>query len=394
MKKTGWYVLPLLVWSACDGSSPADVDARGDGPQAAADAGGMDGAVAGGDVGAGDLAPDTGVDAATDAGAAGWAAVEAALVAGGAAAGVTDFGLVVWDAGDRKIYEHMLGGFTADTRVAVASASKLVSALVLFDVIGRGKLTLDATTAQVLGWTGANGAITLRHLLSFTSGLPREASCTLNAAMSLAACVDSIATTPVVAAPGARFDYGSTHLHVAARMAEVVSGRSWAQLFDESLRVPLSLPEDVAYFTLPRQAVGRMNPLIAGGLRASMNDYGRFLGLAFHKGTLGGVTVGTPALYDAQAREPFPAVTVGYTPFPEARYGLGAWVMCEAPGAGCPLVTSPGAFGFTPWLDRDAGYYAILGMQLADTGGGDRPAEFAMKLLTQLRPLIRAQLGR
>jgi hypothetical protein len=104
--------------------------------------------------------------------------------------------------------------------------------------------------------------------------------------------------------------------------------------------------------------------------------------------------VGTPALFDAQARQPFPDVTIGYTPFPQARYGLGSWVMCEAPASGCPLVTSPGAFGFTPWLDREAGYYAILAMELTTTSTDDRPAEFAIKLLAELQPLIRDQLGR
>jgi CubicO group peptidase (beta-lactamase class C family) len=216
----------------------------------------------------------------------------------------------------------------------------------------------------------------------------------VNPLVTLAACVDTIALTPAAAPPGTRFDYGSTHLHVAARMAEVATSRTWAELYTETLRAPLALPEEVAYFTFPRQSIGRINPLIAGGMRASTNDYAGFLAMAFHKGRLGAVTIGTPALFDAQAREPFPAVAIGYTPFAEARYGLGSWLMCDQPASGCPVVTSPGAFGFTPWLDRDAGYYAIVAMELNDTSGDDRPAEFAIKLLTQLQPLIRAQLGR
>jgi CubicO group peptidase (beta-lactamase class C family) len=366
-------LLPLLLLLAC-GSTSHSVDA-------AAPAPGLD-AIA------------TPGDRPPEASASGWAAIDSLLASRAAQAGVTDLGLVVWDASDRRIHEHMVGAFTTGSRVAIASASKLVSALVIFDVIRRGQLSLDSTTGQVLGWGEPNRAITLRHLLSFTSGLPREAPCTLNPLTTLAACADTIATTAPVAPPGTRFDYGSTHLHVAARMAEVVTGRSWAQLFADTLRAPLALPEEVAYFTFPRQSIGRINPLIAGGLRASINDYAGFLGLAFHKGTLGTVTVGTPALFDLQAREPFPDVMIGYTPFAAARYGLGSWVMCEKPAAGCAVVTSPGAFGFTPWLDRDAGYYAILGMELADTGGGDRPAEFAVKLLQELQPPIRALLGR
>jgi D-alanyl-D-alanine-carboxypeptidase/D-alanyl-D-alanine-endopeptidase len=335
-------------------------------------------------------APDGG---AADGG--GWADIEALLAARAAEAGVSAFGLTVWDASDRQRYEYMAGGFTAETRVAIASASKMVAALVIFDVIRRGQLSLASSTGSVLGWTGDNGAITLRHLLSFTSGLRREAGCTLNPLITLASCVQDIALAPVQAPPGTRFDYGSTHLHVAARMAEVVTGRTWDQLFHETLRAPLSLPDEVAFFTFPRQASGRMNPLIAGGMRASTRDYARFLALTFHKGTAGGVTVGTPELFDAQSREPFPDVTIGYTPFPPGRYGLGSWVMCPAPAEGCPVVTSPGAFGFTPWLDREAGYYAILAMELTASAqpGDERPATFAVRLLTELQPLIRAQLG-
>jgi CubicO group peptidase (beta-lactamase class C family) len=266
--------------------------------------------------------------------------------------------------------------------------------MVIFDVIRRGLLSLDSSTGQVLGWTGANAAITLRHLLSFTSGLPREAACTLNPLVTLAACAQTIAASTAVAPPGTRFDYGSTHLHVAARMAEVVTGRTWAELFAETLRVPLALPEDVAYFTLPKQAVGRINPLIAGGLQASSDDYAPLLALAFHQGTRGALTIGTPALFEAQSREPFPGVAIGYTPFADARYGLGSWLLCEQPAAGCPVIASPGAFGFTPWLDRDAGYYAILAMELSGVTEDNRPAAFAVQLMLDLQPLIRTQLGR
>jgi hypothetical protein len=48
---------------------------------------------------------------------------------------------------------------------------------------------------------------------------------------------------------------------------------------------------------------------------------------------------------------------------------------------------SPGAFGFTPWVDRVGGYYAILGMDL----GGPRTGvvKFSVQLADQLRPMIR-----
>jgi CubicO group peptidase (beta-lactamase class C family) len=72
----------------------------------------------------------------------------------------------------------MYGDFSPDRRVAIASASKLVSGVTLFRLIDQGYLSLDSTTGQVLGWTGDEGAITLRELMSFTSGLQPENRCT------------------------------------------------------------------------------------------------------------------------------------------------------------------------------------------------------------------------
>ena len=130
-----------------------------------------------------------------------------------------------------KRFEKMYGTFAPDQRIAIASASKMVAGLTIMRLVDQGFLTLDSTTADVLGWSGPQGAITLRQLLSFTSGLPREAPCTLLQNITLADCVDAISSMTLVAAPGTRFDYGSTHLHVAARMAEVVTGAAWADIF-------------------------------------------------------------------------------------------------------------------------------------------------------------------
>jgi CubicO group peptidase (beta-lactamase class C family) len=357
-------------------------------------AAGMGGAVAGAGgalAGAGGALAGGGAGGARD-----WSQVDALLLSAAADAGATGFGLVVWDGNDQRIYQRMLGGFTADTRVAVASSSKMVAGMVIFDSIRRGELTLDATTGQVLGWTGANATITLRHLLSFTSGLAREAACTLNPLTTLASCVDDIRDAAVVAAPGSRFDYGSTHLQVAARMAEVTSGKLWARLFADTLRTPLGLDPEVAYYTAPKQELGMVNPLVAGGLRASVNEYAAFLRLAFHRGSAGGVTVGTPALFDEQTKEPFPDAVIGSSPVMTIglpyHYGLTAWLMCATPATGCAEISSPGAFGFTPWLDRATGYYAILGMELGNDDVESGVVDFAVKLQQQLAPLIRAQL--
>lgn len=340
--------------------------------------------------------PDAGTSAPVDAGQR-WAAVEAAFLErvtardGGAA-----IGLVVLAADGGTLFERYVGSINGASRIPVASASKLVSTMVLFDVIRRGALTLESTTGQVLGWTGPKGAITLRQLLSFTSGLPPANLCTSNPLTTLSACVDVISRTTLDAPPGTRFDYGSTHQHVAARMAEVATNRTWAQLVDEVLRTPLGLDAETEYFCAPNQRTGRLNPLVAGGLVITPNEYGRILVAALNRGVFAGATIGTPALYDEQAREPAP-VTVGLSPAASVgypfRYGLGAWLECATPSTGCAVISSPGAFGFTPWVDRSANVACMIVTQEARSSAADvGVVKFSIDLEQALQPLIRAAL--
>lgn len=303
-------------------------------------------------------------------------------------------GLAVYDAQGTRVFERMYGDFSADRRVAIASASKLVSGVTLFRLIDAGYLTLDSTTGQWLGWTGVHGEITLRHLLSFTSGLAPENGCTYQPSITLEQCVDEIGKLELLGPPGSRFDYGSTHLHVAALMAEVAVGSDWNSIFDAQLRGPLQLAPEFAYYSAPRQGVDPrpINPLLAGGMRASMNDYAQVLRFVFDKGKWQGSPLMSPSLFDLQTIDPYPNAIVGTSPgLLNARYGLTAWLDCATPTTGCATIASPGLFGFTPWLDRTAGYYAVLGMQIDDLQS-DRG--IGTQIQQTLKPLIAEAIAR
>jgi serine-type D-Ala-D-Ala carboxypeptidase/endopeptidase len=323
-----------------------------------------------------------------------FAAVDRAANAAFTTQGISGMGVVVYDAQGVKRFEKMYGTFAADQRVAIASSSKMISGLTILRLVDQGFLSLESTTGAVLGWTGPQADITLRQLLSFTSGLAPEAPCTLVAGIALADCVAAISQTDLVAAPGTRYDYGSTHLQVAARMAEVVTGRSWAEIFDAQLKGPLGLGADVIYYTAPRQATGTSNPLVAGGVRATMSEYARVLQLEYSRGVYQGNRLISDALFTAQGTEPFPDAVIGTSPFQRAglnfHYGLASWLECPPPAVNCAVVSSPGAFGFTPWVDRDGGYYAILGMEVTESDSG--VVAFAVNLAQDLKPLIRSAL--
>jgi D-alanyl-D-alanine-carboxypeptidase/D-alanyl-D-alanine-endopeptidase len=297
---------------------------------------------------------------------------------------IPGMGLTIYNRDGAKVFEQMYGDFSPDARVAIASASKLVSGAVIFRLLDAGELSLDSTTGQVLGWTGDQAAITLRQLLSFTSGLAPENQCTYDSTVTLGECVATISQTGLTAQPGTRFDYGSVHLAVAGRMAEVVTGQPWNAIFDTELRDPLGLPGDIVYYANPLEATGTDNPLLAGGLRLSMNEYEHILHFVFDKGVWQGTALLAPDIFETQTVDPYPDAVIGNSPGGDLRYGLTAWLECATPQTGCASIASPGAFGFTPWLDRDAGYYAILGMQVMNNS----QTQFGANLERQLAPLI------
>lgn len=319
-----------------------------------------------------------------------FAAVDAKADAAFRSQNFSGMGLSIYSGDGTLVFQKMYGSFAPSQRVALASASKLVSGVVLFRLIEQGYLSLDSTTGAVLGWTGENAAITLRQLLSFTSGMPAEHPCTSQGTITLAECVQQISTQALIAAPGTRFAYGSTHLQVAARMAEVLVGRSWNDLFASQLLAPLALPADMQYYTAPRQGAGTTNPLIAGGLRASMDEYAKILRLVFDKGMWQGAPLINPGLFEQQMIEPYPDAVIGHSPVEgtglDFHYGLTAWLECTPSPNPCPKISSSGAFGFTPWIDRTHDYYAILGMELLTNGNG--LVSFALQLEQDLQPLI------
>jgi hypothetical protein len=123
------------------------------------------------------------------------------------------------------------------------------------------------------------------------------------------------------------------------------------------------------------------------------NEYAKLLLVNAGRGTFGTTVIGNAALYDEQGKEPFPDVTIGLTPVGALglpfRYGLGAWLECATPATGCAVISSPGAFGFTPWVDREAGYAAMLVTQEMRSSAESGVVGFSVSLEQALQPLLR-----
>jgi len=248
----------------------------------------------------------------------------------------------------QTLYEQVFGSYTLNTIVPIASATKWLSASVILSLADDGLLALDNPVSLYLSnWTGTRGTITIRQLLSHTSGLPGLTDtlppCIADRATTLAACVDQIALVPLVATPGTQFRYGNASFQVAGRIAEVVSGKSWGTLFAERIKGPLAM-----WFT----GFGTtQNPLVAGGAAARLQDYGNFLRMHLDGGMVGSTEVLSAAAVSEMRTNQIAGIAIGYSPSPGNPYGLGEFLDTWDSHGAATQVAHPGLYGFYPWID-------------------------------------------
>jgi CubicO group peptidase (beta-lactamase class C family) len=87
--------------------------------------------------------------------------------------------------------------------------------------------------------------LVVRHLLSHTSGIPFSSSIetpTLDV-YPLATRVQSYALEPLMFQPASDFSYSNTGVNTAARVLEIVSGKSYESFLRDRLFVPLGMSE-------------------------------------------------------------------------------------------------------------------------------------------------------
>ena len=254
--------------------------------------------------------------------------------------------------GEQVVYEHGYGMFTPDTRLPVASVSKWVSAAVIAALIDNNTLHLDERVSDYL-WSfgGDKETILLRQLLAHTSGLPwGEARCIRDATATLAACADAIAELPLEAPPGTQFAYGENSYQVGGRMAEVASGTAWHDLFMNRLATPLGMTAtDYASHVSSEGIVPVTNPRISSGLRSTARDLARFTRMM----ACGGLGVLRSETIAQMFEDQTFGAPVAFSPnlLSGVGYGLGVWRERVDAHGWAIQVSSPGAYGTTPWVD-------------------------------------------
>lgn len=142
---------------------------------------------------------------------------------------------------------------TVDTVYDLASVTKIFTALTALRLVDGGVLALDEPVTQLLpGFTGeGKDLITLRHLLTHTSGLPGvwDGWQRMPSAGRDELLADLLAT-PVSAPAGTGFNYSCVGFNTVMALAEAATGTPWVDLVHGLVLQPLrELDERTAALT-------------------------------------------------------------------------------------------------------------------------------------------------
>ena len=265
------------------------------------------------------------------------------------------------------VHRRSYGGYTGGERLGIASASKWLSALTLARLVERNELRWDRSVGELMpDAPSATRSITLAQLFSHTSGIGvNDAPCLSDRQMSLQACARQILAVPLAAPPGTVFAYGGNSMQVAGALAEIATGRAWDDLFIIQMVQPLGLAgTDWASGSPSNGYVRNPNPRIGGGARSTLDDYGRVLDMLLAGGVHAGQSFLRADTLATMALDRTVGLVIAYTPVPdhEFGYGIGQWVEARDARGATYRVSSPGAFGFTPWVDWQSGSSGVIVM--------------------------------
>ncbi len=282
------------------------------------------------------------------------------------------------------VYAKSFGTFTGNEVVGMASASKLPSVSAIMTLVDDGLISLATTVAEYFPeYVGTvKGTITLAQMLSHSTGLPAQHVCMNNqAATTLDQCARDVLAGRQAYPPGTAFDYGGASFMIAGRIAELVTGQSWAALFEERISGPLGLTS----WTFGDTA----NPRVPGGLVSSVADYDRFLAMVEAGGVHAGTQIVSAASIAAIRQDRIAGLVRGTTRASSFEgYGLGVWIEEVGADGAATEISDPGAYGTWPWIDFARGYRGLLFMDNPALIGQDN--KYVMQ--GDLEQLVEAQL--
>ena len=183
----------------------------------------------------------------------------------GLALGVVYKGELLWGAGYGVADIESGAPVTLDTRFRIASITKTFTATAILQLRDAGQLRLDDAASDYLDWFDLHyedaPPITIRNLLTHTSGLPRDSASAMWTECQAPDWQQFVADTcqrQPTRAPYEAFAYSNLGYSLLGGIIAAVSGQSWARYLQENILNPLGMSE-----TRPIPAAD--DPLLATG---------------------------------------------------------------------------------------------------------------------------------
>jgi len=135
---------------------------------------------------------------------------------------------------------------TSNTQFAIGSVTKSFTALGVMLLVQQGKVKLDDPVTRYipefkLSDPAATTKVTVRHLLSHTTGMVRSDAASLDPSLTRDDLLKLAATVPLQSQPGEKFAYSNLNTTIAGVLIERVSGQSWEDYTREHIFTPLGM---------------------------------------------------------------------------------------------------------------------------------------------------------
>jgi CubicO group peptidase (beta-lactamase class C family) len=290
----------------------------------------------------------------------------------------------------------------------IASMSKPILATLLLMLQDEGLLSMDDPVEKYLpefkGLKTSDGKparVTIRQLLTHTSGMGEITADQARASRKLADVIPLYVARPVGFTPGTKWAYCQSGINTGGRIAEVVTGAPLEKLLEKRLFGPLGMKDTTFYLTekqLPRLAKsyrridkGELEataifflggkpptstdrfPAPNGGLFSTAADYARFCQMVLRGGELEGKRYLKAETVKLMTTIQTDGLKTGFTP--GNGWGL-AWCVIREP-QGITAMLSPGTFGHggaygtQAWIDPTAKRAYILMVQRSNFPNSD-----------------------
>ncbi len=255
---------------------------------------------------------------------------------------------ILWAAGFGYTDYDLKTPVTTDTMFALCSISKIITATAVMVAVQDGLLELDVPIIEYFPQFTVNSRfeenphkkITLRHLLSHTSGIAHEApfgNAREPSYGTLEEHVLSISDTWLRHKVGERYSYSGFGYDLVAYILQVQSGQPFAEYIEDKVFTPLNMPNcsaDPEFIrNHPNKAVGHMpyvkqTPQVgdipyagAGCIYTSVGGLAKFVQFFLNGGKVAGQTILDVSLITSMVTP-----SKYCTPSPDYKYGLGVQI--------------------------------------------------------------------